>query len=76
MADAPLGGTGLISNSMKKLAITCLAAAAVSTITSCAIFGDDDKPATTTTTTEESHSVQTAPSVGVTTQTQSVQSAY
>jgi hypothetical protein len=61
---------------MKKLAMTCLAAAAVLTISACAIFDDEDKPVTTTTT-EETHSVHTAPaSVGVTTQTQSVQSAY
>jgi hypothetical protein len=61
---------------MKNLTTACLAIAAMATISACAIFDDDEKPVTTTTTTEETHAIHTAPSVGVTTQTQSVQSAY
>lgn len=57
---------------MKKLFLICSAVATAVTVSSCAIFDDDDdhhEAAVTTTTTEETHTVHTAPSVGVTTQT-------
>jgi hypothetical protein len=57
---------------MKKSAIIGLGALALMNLAACA-FDDDDDDVTRSTTTTEETSVHTAPSAGVTTQTQTVQ---